>query len=123
MIEIIGELFNKKAQITKDGFVCCQGMVKYVNGVLKKCKCLHLSGSVGSGDTLIPHGLNALKITEVDGIICDNTGNWGVKEFNRVPTTSNGYTVSYDATNIKFTNIGASFQNQPYKIKIEYWID
>ena len=123
MIEILGELFNKKAQITKDGFVCCSGMVKTVNGISKKCKCLYLSGNVGSGDTSIPHGLEFSKIVEVDGVICDNTGNWGVKEFNRVPSTSNGYTVSYDSSNVKFTNIGTSFVNQPYKIKIEYWVE
>lgn len=123
MIEIIGELFNKKAQITKDGYVCCSGMVKLINGVYKKCCCKYLTGTTGSGDTLIPHNLDFSKIVEVEGVICDSSGVWGCKEYNRVPSTSNGYVLSYDATNVRFTNIGTSFVNQPYKIKIEYWVE
>lgn len=123
MIEILGELFNKKAQITKDGYVCCSGVVKCINGVPRKCCCNHYTGTTGSGDTLIPHGLDVSKIIEIEGVICDNTNCWGVKEFNRVPATSNGYMLSYDATNVKFTNLGVDFQNRPYKIKVEYWVE
>jgi hypothetical protein len=122
-MEILGELFNKKAQITKNGYACVEGIVKEINGIQRECKTVHFTGNVGSGDTLIPHGLTLSKIIDVDGMICDSSGIWGVKEFNRVPSTSNGYTVSFDATNVRFTNIGASFVNQPYKIKIEYWVE
>ncbi len=122
-IDILGELFNKKAQITKDGFVCCSGIVKYINGIPRKCCCAHYTGTTGSEDTLIPHGLDINKIVDVDGDIQDPAGDFGVKEYNRTPTVSNGYKLKYDNINVKFTDLGVDFQNRPYKVKIEHWVE
>jgi len=125
VLEIVGALFNRTVQITKDGFIIVKGLVQEINGSQYKISTKYITGTTVAGAlTNVPHGLtDATYILDVDGDIQNSAGYWGVKEFNRIPSVSNGYTLKYDDTNIIFDNVGTNFQGQPYKIAITYIVD
>jgi len=125
IIEIVGALFNRTVQITKDGFIIIKGLVQEIDGSQYKISTKYITGTTDAGATTnVPHGLaDATYILNVDGDIQNSAGYWGVKEYNRTPVISDGFTLKYDNINIIFDNVGTNFQGQPYKIKIDFIVD
>ncbi|HUT86406.1 MAG TPA: hypothetical protein VMW66_06200 [Elusimicrobiales bacterium] len=126
IIEIVGALFNRTVQITKDGFIIVKGLVQLINGEQYKISTLYLTGTMDAGtQTLVPHGIiDADHILSINADIKHNTLDcWCVEEYKLTPTTSNGYSVMYTDINIIFENVGISFRGQPYKIAITYIVD
>jgi hypothetical protein len=126
VLDIIGQLFNKTVSITRDAFLIAEGITQKVDGVVTKVTTKYLTGTTGAGaTTLVPHGIiDAAHILDVSADLYHATDDcWCVEEYKLTPTTSNGYAVLYNDTNIIFDNVGVSFRGQPYKISITYIVD
>jgi hypothetical protein len=125
ILTIVGQLFNKTVSITRDAFLIAEGITQRINGEVTKVRTEYKTGTTGNTPTTsVPHNLaNATYILDVDGDIQHEDGYWAVKEYARVPTVNDGFQVIYDDTNIVFSNIGVSFRNQPYKVKVTYIVD
>jgi len=126
VLDIVGQLFNKTVSITRDSFVIAEGVTQLVDGIVTKVKTKYLTGITAAGAiTLVPHGvIDAAHILDVSADLYNISSLcWCVEEYKLTPTTSNGYAVMYNNTNIMLEDVGTSFRGQPYKIKITYIVD
>ena len=126
VLEIVGALFNKTVQVTKDAFLIVSGLVQEIDGVQYKVSTKYLTGTTIAGaQTLVPHGLTDATYILSVGVDIQNsaTGLWGVEEFNRPASVRNSVVIRYDDTNIIIDDVGVNFQGQPYKIAITHIVD
>lgn len=87
---------------------------------------VHTKYFIGSLDsdtiTVVAHGLTYTKIRFV-GVMVEDAGNtlFRVGGFQMGDGGStNRYDISYNATNITFSNVGTNYQGDRYRIKIDY---
>lgn len=105
-----------------DGTITTSRTESYVQGVQKDVYTKYLNGTLTTTFTNVAHGVTAANIVNVNAILFRSASSvYVVKEVERGATSSSEYKVVYDSTNITITH-GSDYNNQVYRIKIEYTI-
>jgi len=95
-----------------------------VNGVKTNVYTKYLTGNLDAdASTSVAHGCTAANILAVSLIAYDdNIPGYYVNEIKMAEAANSTLSVYYDATNIVIAGVGAFFQGNAYRIKIEYTV-
>jgi len=93
-----------------------------VDGTKTKVYTKYLTGTTDAdSETAVAHGVTVSKILHVSVIIYDSgISKYSVAEYRSTSSTTQTFTIRYDATNIVLTSLGSTVQGQAYRIKIDY---